>query len=317
MSEQNTQSPAKVRIRFNASAAKESACLLRTWLTVIEGYKESVPNNDIVFGSAIHAYIKTMHLTNGNFALASQEALAVWNTPKKIKPKKEYMENTTYLLLTCQQVWTALMGREFKTLTDVNGVPLVEKQFSIPYYVDDKVEVTLEGTIDDLCKHTHGAYAVNDYKSTSLWDKEGYLLGYELSPQLMFYVMAVEHYGKEFPDSIFAAMTKHGVHSFVTGIFLAGRDKDVEIHNSAVIKFADDKMQEFRTMLHNTIMRLVQHVHAGTKPMREGMFNGACQTVYGLCKFFSVCNAKDETLARYMLKIYFKQTAYDPLNHDQ
>lgn len=305
----------KVRIRFNASAAKESACLRRTWLTVIEGYKEPVPNNDVVFGSALHAYIKTMHLSGGNFALATKDALEVWGRPKKIKAKKEYMENSNYLVLTCQNVWAKLQLGDFKTLTDAEGVPLVEKQFSIPYYTDELCEVTLEGTIDDLCKHTHGAYAVRDYKSTSVWDKEGYLLGYEMSPQLMFYVMAVEYYGEKYPDSIFGKMLKAGVYSFVTGIFLAGKDKEVQVENSNVIRFTEDKFKEFKQMLYRTVLQLRQHVESKTIPIREGMFNGACQTVYGPCKFFSVCNAKDELIRKDILSRYFKQTEYNPLDH--
>lgn len=312
----DTNEKSKIRIRFNASAAKESSCLRRTWLTVIEGYGEKVPNNDIVFGSAIHEYIKVMHLTGGNFALATQAALKVWETPKKIKAKKEYMENTNYLFLTCQRVWTALESREFKTLVDGEGVPLVEKKFCIPYYTDEQVEVTLEGTIDDLCKHTHGAYAVNDYKSTSVWDKESYLKGYELSPQLMFYCMACEHYAKEYPDSVFGKMMERGIHSFVTGIFLAGISKDVEIVPSDVIRFSDDKMAEFKILLNTTIMRLVDHVKRGSIPLREGMLNGSCQTIYGLCKFFAVCNAKDDIHAQAILRQHFKQSVYDPLNHN-
>lgn len=309
----NTQ---KTLIRFNASAAKESSCLMRTWLTVIEGYKETVPNNDIIFGSALHEYIKQMRLTNGNFALATKAALEVHASPKKIKSKKEYMESTNYLILTCQRVWTELQASPFKTLTDAAGVPLVEKQFSIPYYTDETVDVTLEGTIDDLCKHTHGAYAVNDYKSTTSWDHKEYLKGYQMSPQLMFYVMAVEYYGNKYPDGIFGKMVKAGIYSFVTGLFLAGRDKDVEVERSDVIKFSEDKMHEFRSMLNRTVRNLVACVKDKRPPLREGMFNGACQTIYGPCKFFNVCNAPDEAQRNYILKNQFAKKPYDPLNHN-
>jgi len=309
----------KLTIRFNASAAKESACLRRTWLTVIDGYAELVPNNDVVFGSALHEYVSQMRTTGGNYGIATQKALLVFNKPKKTKPKKDYLNDSKYFMLTCQSFWDDYLAQDdFVTLVNpADGKPLVELKFSIPYYADSDCEVYLEGTVDDLCKHTHGCYAVRDYKTTSVWDSKAYLESYALSPQLMFYRMAVEWYAQMYPQSIFSDMMKKGIiGSFIDGVFLLGKDKEPEFKRSEIFQFSDDKMQEFRTMLREQVMRLVNFAKLNTRPAREGMLNGACQTVYGACKFFHACNALDEVHAGHILNNNFIKKPYDPLNHD-
>ena len=316
--------PDKLTIRFNASAAKESACLLRTWRTVIEGYAESAPTNDVVFGSAVHEYIKHMRLTGGNCGVAMQKALAVFNKPKRTKEKKAYLNNSSYLMLCCQNLWEDYLQQDdFETLVSADGVPLVELKFSIPYYADDTVEVYLEGTIDDLCKHRAGCYAVRDYKTTSVWDKTGYLAGYALSPQLMFYRMAIEWYAKEYPGSIYEKFMSKGIPgAFVDGIFLAGADKPVTFARSEIFQFSEDKMAEFRNLLDKKIHDLLKCVNNKYKSSdafsvpREGMLNGACQTVYGACKFFNVCNALDDIHAEHLLRNNFVQKPYNPLDYD-
>jgi len=211
-----------------------------------------------------------------------------------------------------------LEASDFETLINpTTGQPLVELKFEIPYYTDEFCEVYLCGTIDDLCKHRSGCYAVRDYKTTSVWDSKDYLLGYALSPQLMFYRMAVEWHAAQYPNSIFAEMISKGTLAcFVEGIFLNGKDKEPVYLASEKHQFTDDKMEEFKTLLNKQIKRLVTHVSAGVKPYREGMFNGACQTVYGKCKFFHVCNALDEVHAQHLLNNNFVQKPYDPLNYE-
>lgn len=304
-----------ISIKFNASAAKESSCLRRTWYTVIEGYTNPVPSNDIVFGSAVHEYIKHMELSKGDYSIATAAALKVFNGPKKTKSKKEYLDSPVYLLKLCQDYWdTYLVSGEWKTLQDKDGVPLVELKFEIPYLVTEGVEVSLCGTIDKMAKMHNGCYAIPDYKTTSVYDHKAYLESYRLSPQLFFYKMAVEHYAELYPDSIFATMCKTKLGCFIEGIFLGGKDKEPVFKRSDVMFFDEFKMAEFKMLLDEKIKKLVSYAEHNALPLREGMLNGSCNTIYGQCKFFNVCSAFDEITAGHVLRNNFVKQPYDPLH---
>lgn len=314
--------PTKIKILFNASAAKESACLLRTYRKVIQGYREKMFNNDLVFGWAFHEYVKVMRYTNGNFAQATQAALDKFNQEMHVKANKQYM-NSTYLLTVCQNFWTEFIAKDdFKPVVgiDFNDLgqpverPLVELKFAWPFYQDDQVEVSLCGTMDDISYRTRGCHIIRDYKTTSMGNPKEYLRNYLLSPQFLMYRLAVRRYAQAFPDSIWDEINKLDTGCRVDGIFLRGKEKDAEFISSDVFFFQQEQLDEFEKLLYKKIHELLVHVKTGKPPLREGMLNGACQTLYGKCMFFDVCHAPDQIAVEHLLHNNFKQEPYNPLD---
>ncbi len=302
----------KLIIRIDASALKESSCMRRFYWNTIGGYRSKLNTNDIEFGSAFHEFVKVMKQQPDNYAAAVKAAQDRYKVPMEMKSQKQYM-NATYLTNLCISFWQEWVAKDdFETIVR-NGNPLVELKFSYPYYADDKVEVLLCGTIDDICKHKHGTYALRDYKTTSVYDSTQYLSAYLLSPQLMFYKMIVDYYGRTYPNSLFGELSQKNIACFIDGVFLAGASKPPTFKRSDVFIFNARQMAEFEQLVHKQVMSLVEYVKSEVLPIREGMINGACQTVYGKCKYFNACIQSDELGTQLTLNRHFIQVEYNPL----
>lgn len=307
----------KLILRIDASALKESSCLRRFYWNVVSGYRSRLNTNDIEFGSAFHEFVKVMKENPGRYDMATKAAVDRYSVPMTIKSRKEYM-NVTYLTQVCMTFWQQWVEKDlFETVKDDSGKPIVEAKFSYPYYADNEVEVLLCGTIDDICKHKHGTYAIRDYKTTSSGKKDEYLAGYALSPQLMFYRMVIGYYAKTYPESLFGKLAQQNVSAFIDAIFLQGAAKPAEFKRSEVFTFKQAQLDEFELLVQSRILELVKWVKANVLPAREGMLNGACQTVYGPCKYFGACIQSDETATNHMLGRYFIQQEYNPLKFGQ
>jgi len=302
----------KLIIRIDASALKESSCLRRFYWNTISGYRSRVNTNDLEFGSAFHEFVRVMKGDPGNYAAAVKAAQDRYKVPMDIKEKKQYM-TATYLTNLCISFWQEWVEKDdFETVVK-DGKPLVELKFSYPYYADDQVEVLLCGTIDDICKHKHGTYALRDYKTTSVYDSVAYLSGYLLSPQLMFYKMIVDYYGRTYPNSLFGELSTKNIACFIDGVFLSGASKPPSFKRSDVFVFNARQMAEFEKLVNQRVMELVAYVKQNVLPDRQGMVNGACQTVYGKCKYFNACIQSDEIGTIAALNKHFIQAEYNPL----
>lgn len=307
----------KQTIRIDASSLKHSYCLRHFYLDVVEGFTWHQSNNDMEFGNAFHTFKNTLALTN-NLGAALLAAREYYSRPMTIKSNKKYL-TLNYLLTVCQDYESYWSDRnEFETLV-CEGRPLSELRFSIPYYSDDFVEIKLCGTIDDLCKHKRGCYAIRDFKTTSSGDIDEYFAGYELSTQLMVYYLAVQFYAKMYPNSIWSEVVKTKFACFIDGIFLRGKDKPVEFKRSDMIFFSDERVEEFNAMLTEKCKQLAAFVASikdpNDLPKREGLLNGSCHMTFGPCKYFKVCAAPDEIAGRFILNNNFARREYNPLTH--
>lgn len=302
----------KLILRIDASALKESSCLRRFYWNVVDGYRTSINTNDIEFGSAFHEFVKVLKENPDRYDLATQAAKERYSVPMETKGGKGYM-TMTYLVETCMRFWQQWVEKDnYKTIVGPDGKPLVELKFSYPYYADDQVEVLLCGTIDDICER-NGSYAIRDYKTTSVGKRDQYLAGYELSAQLLFYRLILSYYAKTYPESLFAKLHRENAACFIDAIFLQGASKPPEFARSPIFNFPQAQLDEFEQLVNKRILDLVTYVKAQQLPMREGMINGACQTVYGACKFFGACVQKDEIGRQHILNRYFIQREYNPL----
>lgn len=335
----------KTIIKLDASALKESSCLLRTFYTIHKGYRQAINTIDVQYGLAFHAFVARMKLGNGDFSAAIREAKELFAKPSIMKTKKVYMTEQ-HLLKTCMDYWTQVaMVDEWKTVIheiqilntpenpEVIGSklePLVELKFALPYYQDDEVEVMLCGTIDDICrKGDNGIYAIRDYKTTSSWNIREYMEGYRLSPQLIFYVFIMQLYAKHYPDSIVAKIVGASgmqLGAMIEGIFLKGEAKSPEFVKSEIFYYKAQQMEEFKFILDCKIKEIVEMIWSlkesesmnGTyTPPRYGMLNGSCTTIYGQCKFADACSANDSRAREHVLNNNFIVKAFNPLTYNE
>ena len=305
----------KLILQLNASALRESSCMLRLYRTVVEGYSAPHATNDVEYGSAFHLFVSTMKQTKGNLGLSLCAAQKRFSVPMIVKPQKKYMD-LVHLLKTCQDFWANFGAKDdFITMDDVEGKPMTEVKFSWPYYCDDQVEVNIVGTVDDLCRHRRsGAYAIRDYKTTSSYDAIEYLRGYKLSPQLLTYRLIIRYYAKKYPESVFAEMERNGCLVFIDGVFIHGKDKPIEVIRSECEPIAEDKLVEYEKLLAKKVAELVAVVKDPSLLSRDGLLNGSCHTIYGHCKFFDACSAPDSIARDHVLRKNFVKKPYDPLN---
>lgn len=308
----------KTTIIMDASAFKDSSCILRTFNTVVLGYKEKVNNNDIEFGTAFHKF-RSHYRTTGDVQTSLMLAQSYYkNTQMWVKSNKKYL-TTEFLLSTCYD-WIKKWGTGDDLIPIVHdGKKLIEPhtRFSFPYYVDDEVEVIIAGTIDELATY-HGENVIVDAKTTSVWDTVKYFRGYELSPQLITYRWAIRKYADAFPGSILDVIDSAGCYAMIEGIFYKGADKPVEFVRSKLFPFSESSLIEFDFLIQLKVKELIFHIKQwrliGVIPFRFGLLNGSCQTPYGECKYFNACAAPDDESRESVMMNQFKQEIYNPLN---
>ncbi len=217
------------------------------------------------------------------------------------------------IAINCDELQTDKMDCTRCNGTGVHAEPLVELKFCLKYKETDTVIILLAGTIDDICKWNE-AYIIRDYKTTSVWDHDEYFRSYELSCQLMFYRFILNLYGQQYPDSVLATIAKGRVGAMIRGVFIKSGKDVPTFKDSQVFIYKDREMTEFKTLLDTLINRIIQMLDNKATPLREGMLNGACETVYGKCGFFSSCSAIDEIAGQHYLRHNFLQKPYDPLS---
>lgn len=303
---------------LDASAIKISSCSLNLFNTIIMGYRGKIQNNDVEFGSAFHKFKAAFKKEGRNgFARGLQEAQEYFNTtPMHIKSNKKYLDSK-FLLQACLGYADTYEKDSFQLLTLDNGEPLIELPFCFPIHVDEICEILIAGTMDEIGRFQNGIYSIEDLKTTSVWNVDEYLNSYKLSPQLYFYRWAIRQYAKAQPNEIFAKMEESEIGCHINGVFFKGKDKPIEYKRSDVMLFKDAEILEFEILLADKIDQLIKIIHnyvtSKVIPLREGMLNGACTTVYGPCRFSASCGATDKETRDIILEQSFIKRFYNPL----
>lgn len=308
----------KLIIMLDASACKESSCALRLFNIVIGGYTGKVQANDIEFGSAFHKFKARFRIEGKDgFGKGVQEAQEYFSkTPMYVKPMKKYLD-IKFLVNACICYATTYENDSFELLIE-NEKPFIELPFCFPVYVDDLVEILVCGTIDEIGKFKNGIYSIEDLKTTSMWNVDEYLEAYRLSPQLYFYRWTIRQYALAKPNSLMATIDQSELGCHINGVFFKGKDKPIEYKRGDVMLFKEKELKEFELLLNKTIVKLIEIAHdwieTGNTPLREGLLNGACSTVYGPCKFAVACGATDDETRNIIMQQSFTQKFYNPLS---
>ena len=167
---------------LDASALTKATCIRNLFWTIIQGYRERLPSQDIVYGAAFHKFAELLEKTDGNIAIALKAAKNIFQPRNFIVKDNKDFQTPEHLTKTCMDYYLKkwLPVREEKSTDDfkvfrVNGQPLVEYKFCIPFFSCDLFEILLAGTIDKLGQFgSKGVCAIGDYKTTSAWTKSSY-----------------------------------------------------------------------------------------------------------------------------------------------
>lgn len=325
----------KITVWMDPSSIKEGGCILRLYNILVAGLKGGKNANDIEFGSAFHAYRKEYEVMMHNKEFVAgfgneaktiaklkgiNAAVNYWQkTPMFTKYNKKFLDEK-YLIQTCNGYHDhyAKMGEEYSTVT-IADEPLVELRIPYPYYTtpEGDVEVILCGTVDRIVKHkTFGYYAINDYKTTSVWDKQKYFDFYRMSPQMIAYKLLVKLYAQKYPKSVIAEIDRSDVKFVIDGVFVAASGP-ATFEQSAPISFNERQLKEFKEGLDLLISKLIHYIRFPENLFREGMLNGSCEKIYGACNFFNVCSASSDEEAHFALENGFQVGSYDPMSHGE
>lgn len=312
----------RIIIRLDASALVKTNCMLAAKRILLDGWRTELPYNDTLYGNAFHRFVSLMYESKGDFSVAVDGALTLYSKPKQIRHNKKHLTEE-HLTKTCIDYWQYFQSKDTADVLIRNGKPMVEVNFSLKYYEDDKVVVLLEGTTDKYVKFKNGIFAIGDYKTHSLWSlnksesgkvsaMKAFFRGFESSPQLRFYTMVTKLLGKIEPEGPFGELVQFPIGCFIDGIFLSSTDK-TEFHRSEVFIIGEKDLADFEEGLALKVAQLVRLAKTENYNMMDGMLTGVCNSWKFPCQFLDVCLARDERVKGFVLKNNFVQKPYEPL----
>lgn len=306
----------KLTINLSSTAFGTSACVLRLYRTVVQGYK-TIPSAKIVYGQAIHKFVDTMYQTGGELGVAFKKAQEVFMIPKELEVKSPHINDFRHLQTVASNLWFDYIQTDDQLeVIEIGGKPATEITFSFPYYEDDYVIINLAGTLDRIGKIKGGCYVIPDWKTTSWsYSPASYFRRYELSKQLRMYRLALTLAAEQQPDSTLGQLGKQRVGTCIDAIFIKSDPNATKFIRSEIFApFSEDEINKFRLMIDDTIQRLVKAIRTGYMP-KEGILNGSCEGKYP-CSFWDVCKNND-AVGEMLLKRDFKQVPFEPLNYNE
>ena len=318
----------KIHLNVDATSLTGSSCMFRWKSQILDGLREPKMSCDVVYGIAVHAFVDEMYQSGdmGRAVAALKKAFAI---PKYDKPDKKHMSDIMHCLDTSTSVWRDFCCKEEKfQLLQLNKrqedgtdklCAATEINFSLPYYEDDTLSVSLTGTMDKLGKFTNnGIYANGDWKSTSARSDspfriKDYFSSYEMSVQLKLYRFALMLMAERYPDSILGQIGATNTGSFIDAIFVRANPRESVFIRGPVTVWTQEQMSEFKLMLDKKIAELAVAVR-DNKFDKDGLATGVCQLKFGKCMMWNYCRQTNPAIQELILKKDFIVRQYNPLN---
>lgn len=305
----------KITVKIDASAMKKSACDRYLYLNVVEGLKpRGGKDMSLHYGSSCHKFAE-LYVQDGDFVKAMLETHAYYRKDTPPPGAKDWL-TINHLTSSCGVLkdWIDKDSNVEYIVNPVSNTKLCEVRLALPILVTPEVDVLLCGTIDKIVKFKRGAICIGDYKTTSTYKKDDYFVQYRLDPQMMTYRYMLEWCARNKTGGILAELGAQKIGCFFDAIFLS-KTKDTEISRSTIMFHSDSDMLQYEMMLIDMARKLAHFAVTKFRPLKQGMFNGSCTHLYGACPYFGLCAAPDETSEQMMIKHYFEQREYNPLNY--
>jgi len=309
-----------LKIKLSSTALGKGACSLNFYRTVVQGYREPAIPARLVYGIAVHKFIDTAFKSKGDIKLALTKCEEAFALPKIDDPRSMHLSDLRHLKGVCLNLWMNYIADDSTfELLEVGGVPLTEQTFAIPFYKDDYIDVDLCGTLDKIGKFKGGCYAVGDWKTTSSWDNKGYFQQFELSRQLLLYLLALKMMHEIAPNSSIGQIGANKTGAFIDAIFLKPDMNETLVKRSIVYQKSDEELALFKksvlTWCINFSIKIQHHVNVFEPLQKEGIVTGSCEGKWGKCSFWNCC-ANSDKVAELLLKRDFKQTDWNPANYN-
>lgn len=168
------KSPNHRIVYLNATALKALACEDRFALTCVQGWRERAENPIFAVGKAVHKYAEEKG--KGTDEL---DALTLASRTPGVPAK-----------LSVVNACANMTGAGLTPVASINGIPLVEYRFCIPFseHLIDGItyELYLVGRFDRIGVTRLGV-EITDYKSTRKWDFGDVVKAYADDVQFLFY----------------------------------------------------------------------------------------------------------------------------------
>jgi len=294
----------KRQIFIDASALKNSSCFRNLWYTVVMGYQtHSDKEHKLAFGSAIHIFLEDLYK---GIAIkpAIERAVAYYKpyndtldltvfefrtTNNLIKICKEYIRNFSANGFG-GEVLTWNDQFDFKPHVGKDGKPLVEYKFAIPIWANDYIDLMLSGTIDLVSRYNTIPHLLVDHKTSAMKIDEKFFAAYDWDIQPMLYCKVWKEANKldYYPPFMINGI---GCKKPTAKAEKDGKFDGVEFKRSGLIQYTDNQMTQFDIWLGRQVQKLIANLMLWGKnyePSKD--YNmAACKSIYGQCKFFSIC----------------------------
>jgi hypothetical protein len=312
-----------IDINIDSTALGSASCILRLKRTIIGeiidgsidplGAYKSIPSASIIYGVAVHKFTDVMFKT-GDFPLAREAARKAFSVTKFPPGKnQQHLGDERHLITTCYNLWTEYIEKESTyDIVQLPTGPATELTFRVLFYEDAFVRIWLCGTIDSIGKFKNGCFAIRDWKTTSMWDKDKYIKQYRLSRQLRIYTLACKLEAAKNPDSTLGRIGSTNMGAFIDAIFVRSKANENEYVRSDVYQYSEDDLGKFSNTLKQLCGKLSWHVQCNDWP-KEGILNGTCEGKYE-CPFWNVCSVND-SVGSVLLARDFKRKNFDPLKY--
>jgi hypothetical protein len=308
-------------IYLDATAFKEALCLRKLAYLIIEGLRPKKEESWFAFGNAIHKFVAHLRTTK-DYAGALCKALDFYRPTSERLDDKDF-RTLSVLNETCILYYSKVFRNDlFQPILDTKGNTLIEQKFAFPatdifpeiapLCKQLNIVIMLSGTVDEIgIQGGNDEITIKDIKtSTSFYVKE-YFENYNLSIQMMFYIMVVEHKLK---------IKDLGV--IIDGIFFHRNGKNININfaRSETIYYSDKQKEFFKRQLKLTIDGIILAYQESLYPEnylacdREKF---GSQEKVGKCQFFQLCSSTDDEIRQFRKTRDFKTIEYNPLKFDE
>ena len=318
-----------IELNLDSTVLGRSGCiknLVQTIIGSVESPTEggfSHPNLSVnlVYGIGVHKFLDLMYRTKGDYKIASDEAVKLFDKIPKIEDKKRpWLMSSIHLRTTCHMVWSSYVEEDatFEVIA-LGDKPATEQTFSFIYYEDQYVKINLCGTIDTVGRFKNGPYAIRDWKTTSANDEGYYFTQYEMSRQLRIYTIACKIMAQRYPDSILGKIGATHMGAFIDAIFLSKNPNDTTFARSDVFQYKQKQLDDFQLTLDGVCKRVSEAVKTGYIP-KEGLVAGLCERSFGdnksaKCDFWVPCKLDGE-VESVILRRDFIRKPFNPLAYN-
>ena len=316
--------PPKIKIYVDASSLRDIACWRKYYLQIVQGYQLTArrrANFKAAYGTAFHRFLEEYYRGVLPIKDCITTAMRIYEPFDADLPLEEF--RTTGHLLQSIKKYIQENPKESeaivpKTFTvqgeDGKQEKVLEQQFCIPWWNNNKFEIALCGTVDMHCEY-FGTEVLMDHKTTATKINfiDSYLEEYEMSNQLQFYAWTEKVFRghQTFLPGVINGifLKKQTIKNEKLGIF-----DGVQFKRSNIINFSDKQMLDFERWFMRKMNELIKSLDdSAGEELWWNYERSFCKAGWEKCVFWNVCKHGGEELQKQVLETFYDRQEYNPL----